>query len=134
MHQVEKISEREACQRQQVTRLRPFYLIIKPSLNCILQPKLPPFSCSLPPSHSEPPSVSVSSELKGMGPGVVGVSERAGGERLARPRAFSQSAMHSLERSERGNPQVLAELAQVIHTPSHTFYSNVFGYMNKILT
>ncbi|XP_058238770.1 protein capicua homolog isoform X3 [Hemibagrus wyckioides] len=62
---------------------------------------------------TEPPSVSVSSELKGMGPGVVGVSERAGGERLARPRAFSQSAMHSLERSERGNPQVLAELAQI---------------------
>ncbi|XP_047666711.1 protein capicua homolog isoform X2 [Tachysurus fulvidraco] len=62
---------------------------------------------------TEPPAVSVSSELKGMGPGVVGVSERAGGERLARPRAFSQSAMHSLERSERSNPQVLAELAQI---------------------
>lgn len=58
-------------------------------------------------------------ELKGMGPSVVGVSERAGGERLARPRAFSQSAMHSLERSERGNPQVLAELAQVIHIHTH---------------
>ncbi|XP_060777522.1 protein capicua homolog isoform X3 [Neoarius graeffei] len=62
---------------------------------------------------TEPPSVSMGAELKGMGPGVVGVSERAGGERLARPRAFSQSAMHSLERSERGNPQVLAELAQI---------------------
>lgn len=71
-------------------------------------------------------------ELKGMGPGVVGVSERAGGERLARPRAFSQSAMHSLERSERGNPQVLAELAQV--KPAHThFRSNVLGYVVKIL-
>ncbi|XP_053480939.1 protein capicua homolog isoform X2 [Ictalurus furcatus] len=62
---------------------------------------------------TEPPSVSMGAELKGMGPSVVGVSERAGGERLARPRAFSQSAMHSLERSERGNPQVLAELAQI---------------------
>ncbi|KAF4088316.1 hypothetical protein AMELA_G00082520 [Ameiurus melas] len=64
---------------------------------------------------TEPPSVSMGAELKGMGPcqSVVGVSERAGGERPARPRAFSQSAMHSLERSERGNPQVLAELAQI---------------------
>lgn len=69
-----------------------------------------------------------------MGPGVVGVSERAGGERLARPRAFSQSAMHSLERSERSNPQVLAELAQVNHTLMYTkVCSNIFGYMNKIL-
>uniref|UniRef100_A0AAY5JZA7 Protein capicua homolog n=1 Tax=Esox lucius TaxID=8010 RepID=A0AAY5JZA7_ESOLU len=32
---------------------------------------------------------------------------------LPRPRAFSQSAMHSLERGERGNTQALAELAQV---------------------
>ncbi|KAF5902362.1 protein capicua isoform X1, partial [Clarias magur] len=62
---------------------------------------------------TEPPSVSMGAELKGMGPGVMGVSDRAGGERLARPRAFSQSAMHSLERSDRGNPQVLAELAQI---------------------
>uniref|UniRef100_A0A8C2FC02 Protein capicua homolog n=1 Tax=Cyprinus carpio TaxID=7962 RepID=A0A8C2FC02_CYPCA len=44
------------------------------------------------------------------------VSERVGGEghgQLPRPRAFSQSAMHNLERSERGSPQALAELAQM---------------------
>ncbi|KAK6326698.1 hypothetical protein J4Q44_G00023430 [Coregonus suidteri] len=56
-------------------------------------------------------------ELKGVGPGLVGVSERNPGEghvgQLSRPRAFSQSAMHSLERSERGNTQALAELAQM---------------------
>uniref|UniRef100_A0A8C4ZZI8 Capicua transcriptional repressor b n=1 Tax=Gadus morhua TaxID=8049 RepID=A0A8C4ZZI8_GADMO len=56
-------------------------------------------------------------ELKGAGPGLVGVSERSAGEghvgQLTRPRAFSQSAMHSLERGERGNTQALAELAQV---------------------
>ncbi|KAG9275974.1 hypothetical protein AMEX_G8220 [Astyanax mexicanus] len=62
---------------------------------------------------TEPPSVTMGAELKGVVPGVVGVSERGGGEGHARPRAFSQSAMHSLERSERGNPQVLAELAQM---------------------
>uniref|UniRef100_A0A673IEU6 Protein capicua homolog n=1 Tax=Sinocyclocheilus rhinocerous TaxID=307959 RepID=A0A673IEU6_9TELE len=51
-----------------------------------------------------------------VGPGMVSVSERVGAEghgQLPRPRAFSQSAMHSLERSERGNPQALAELAQM---------------------
>ncbi|XP_071764933.2 protein capicua homolog [Centroberyx gerrardi] len=62
---------------------------------------------------TEPHSV----ELKGVGPGLVGVSERSTGEghvgQLTRPRAFSQSAMHSLERSERGNTQALAELAQM---------------------
>uniref|UniRef100_A0A8C9TY85 Protein capicua homolog n=1 Tax=Scleropages formosus TaxID=113540 RepID=A0A8C9TY85_SCLFO len=46
-----------------------------------------------------------------------GVAERNVGEgpvgQLTRPRAFSQSAVHSLERSERGNTQALAELAQV---------------------
>ena len=56
-------------------------------------------------------------ELKGVGPGLVGVSERSAGEghvgQLTRPRAFSQSAMHSLERVDRGNTQALAELAQV---------------------
>ncbi|KAL0985086.1 hypothetical protein UPYG_G00152730 [Umbra pygmaea] len=56
-------------------------------------------------------------ELKGVGPGLVGVSERNPGEghmgQLTRPRAFSQSAIHSLERSERGNTQALAELAQM---------------------
>ncbi|XP_062848808.1 protein capicua homolog isoform X2 [Trichomycterus rosablanca] len=62
---------------------------------------------------TEPPSVSMASELKAVGPGVMGMSDRSGGEGHARPRAFSQSAMHSLERSERGNPQVLAELAQM---------------------
>ncbi len=68
--------------------------------------------------NSEPPSVSVGMELKVVGPGMVSVSERVGGEghsQLSRPRAFSQSAMHNLERSERGNPQALAELAQVLH-------------------
>uniref|UniRef100_A0A8C7YMM5 Protein capicua homolog n=1 Tax=Oryzias sinensis TaxID=183150 RepID=A0A8C7YMM5_9TELE len=53
--------------------------------------------------------------LKGVGPGLVGVSERSTAEehvgQLTRPRAFSQSAMHSL--GERGNTQALAELAQV---------------------
>lgn len=65
---------------------------------------------------TEPPTVSVGTELKGVGPGMVSVSERGGGEghgQLPRPRAFSQSAMHNLERSERGNPQALAELAQM---------------------
>lgn len=56
-------------------------------------------------------------ELKGVGQGLVGVSERSAGEghagQLTRPRAFSQSAMHSLERGDRGNTQALAELAQV---------------------
>lgn len=55
-------------------------------------------------------------ELKGVGPGLVGVSERSTAEehvgQLTRPRAFSQSAMHSL--GDRGsNTQALAELAQV---------------------
>uniref|UniRef100_A0A8C1REL8 Protein capicua homolog n=1 Tax=Cyprinus carpio TaxID=7962 RepID=A0A8C1REL8_CYPCA len=65
---------------------------------------------------TEPPSVSMGMELKGVGPGMVSVSERVGAEgqgQLPRPRAFSQSAMHNLERSERGNPQALAELAQM---------------------
>lgn len=57
-------------------------------------------------------------ELKGVGPGLVGMSERSTGEsnvgQLTRPRAFSQSAMHSLERGDRGNPQALSELAQVV--------------------
>lgn len=72
-------------------------------------------------SNSEPPSVSMGMELKGVGPGMVSVSERVGGEghgQLPRPRAFSQSAMHNLERSERSNPQALAELAQVLHMHS----------------
>lgn len=62
-------------------------------------------------------------EMKGVGPGLVGVSERSTGEghvgQLIRPRAFSQSAMHNLERSDRGNTQALAELAQVAeHNPT----------------
>ena len=56
-------------------------------------------------------------ELKGVGPSLVGVSEKSTGEghvgQLTRPRAFSQSAMHSLERGDRANTQALAELAQV---------------------
>ncbi|KAM6968319.1 protein capicua homolog [Aplochiton taeniatus] len=62
---------------------------------------------------TEPHSV----ELKGVGPCMGGASERGAGEgkavQLTRPRAFSQSAMHSLERSDRGNTQALAELAQM---------------------
>ncbi|XP_068179726.1 protein capicua homolog isoform X2 [Antennarius striatus] len=62
---------------------------------------------------TEPHSV----ELKGVGPGIVGISERGAGDghvgQLTRPRAFSQSAMHSLERGDRGNTQALAELAQM---------------------
>ncbi|KAJ3598704.1 hypothetical protein NHX12_000727 [Muraenolepis orangiensis] len=62
---------------------------------------------------TEPHSV----ELKGAGPGLVGGAERSAGEghvgQLTRPRAFSQSAMHTLERGERGNTQALAELAQM---------------------
>lgn len=51
-------------------------------------------------------------DLKGAGPNIAGVSERNTGE--TRPRALSQSAMHSFERGDRGNTQALAELAQVI--------------------
>nr|XP_023665706.1 protein capicua homolog isoform X2 [Paramormyrops kingsleyae] len=82
---------------------------------------------------TEPPSVSLGVDLKGVGPGLVGVAERNLGEgpvgQLPRPRAFSQSAVHSLERSERGNTQALAELAQMCgdgsgqfsgRTPVHT--------------
>ncbi|KAI4811127.1 hypothetical protein KUCAC02_014046 [Chaenocephalus aceratus] len=62
---------------------------------------------------TEPHSV----EMKGVGPGLVGVCERSAAEghvgQLTRPRAFSQSAVHSLERSDRGNTQALAELAQM---------------------
>ncbi|XP_034030313.1 protein capicua homolog isoform X2 [Thalassophryne amazonica] len=62
---------------------------------------------------TEPHSI----ELKGVGPGLMGMSERSTGEghvgQLTRPRAFSQSAVHSLERSDRGNAQALAELAQM---------------------
>ncbi|XP_029115969.1 protein capicua homolog isoform X2 [Scleropages formosus] len=66
---------------------------------------------------TEPPSVSLGVDLKGVGPSLSGVAERNVGEgpvgQLTRPRAFSQSAVHSLERSERGNTQALAELAQM---------------------
>ncbi|KAK7886843.1 hypothetical protein WMY93_026464 [Mugilogobius chulae] len=62
---------------------------------------------------TEPHSV----ELKGVPPGVVGVCERGAveshGSQLTRPRAFSQSAVHSLERSGRNNTQALAELTQM---------------------
>ncbi|XP_038842276.1 protein capicua homolog [Salvelinus namaycush] len=68
-----------------------------------------PLTFSLPEPHGV--------ELKGVGPGLLGVSERNPGEghvgQLPRPRAFSQSAMHSLERSEKGNTQALAELSQM---------------------
>ncbi|XP_044064775.1 protein capicua homolog isoform X2 [Siniperca chuatsi] len=73
---------------------------------------------------TEPHSV----ELKGVGPGLVGVSERNTGEghvgQLTRPRAFSQSAMHSLERGDRGNTQALAELAQMCGDGGNQFSSH----------
>ncbi|KAL4616808.1 hypothetical protein GN956_G22040, partial [Arapaima gigas] len=66
---------------------------------------------------TEPPSVSMGVDLKGVGSGLAGVAERNVGEgpvgQLTRPRAFSQSAVQTLERSERGNTQALAELAQM---------------------
>uniref|UniRef100_A0A8D3C4H9 Protein capicua homolog n=1 Tax=Scophthalmus maximus TaxID=52904 RepID=A0A8D3C4H9_SCOMX len=43
---------------------------------------------------------------------------------LTRPRAFSQSAMHSLERSDRGNTQALAELAQMCGDGGSQFSSH----------
>ncbi|XP_040900073.1 protein capicua homolog isoform X3 [Toxotes jaculatrix] len=71
---------------------------------------------------TEPHSV----ELKGVGPGLA--SERSTGEghvgQLTRPRAFSQSAMHSLERSDRGNTQALAELAQMCGDGGSQFSSH----------
>nr|XP_020466453.1 protein capicua homolog isoform X2 [Monopterus albus] len=73
---------------------------------------------------TEPHSV----ELKGVGPGLVGASERSAGEghagQLTRPRAFSQSAVHSLERSDRGNTQALTELAQMCGDGSSQFSSH----------
>ncbi|XP_030605184.1 protein capicua homolog isoform X6 [Archocentrus centrarchus] len=73
---------------------------------------------------TEPHSV----ELKGVGTGLVGVSERSTGEghasQLTRPRAFSQSAVHSLERSDRGNTQALAELAQMCGDGGNQFSSH----------
>ncbi|CAF90910.1 unnamed protein product, partial [Tetraodon nigroviridis] len=70
---------------------------------------------------TEPHSV----DLKGVGPSLVGVSERNAGE--ARPRALSQSAMHSFERGDRGNTQALAELAQV-GSPAGTREPRVFHF------
>ncbi|CAB1450640.1 unnamed protein product [Pleuronectes platessa] len=71
---------------------------------------------------TEPHSV----ELKGVGPTLV--AERSTGEghvgQLTRPRAFSQSAMHSLERSDRGNTQALAELAQMCGDGGSQFSSH----------
>uniref|UniRef100_A0A8C6KGX7 Protein capicua homolog n=1 Tax=Nothobranchius furzeri TaxID=105023 RepID=A0A8C6KGX7_NOTFU len=65
-------------------------------------------------------------ELKGVGPGLAGMSERSTGEghvgQPSRPRAFSQSAMHSLERGNRANTQALAELAQV----NENLHGNLF--------
>uniref|UniRef100_A0A3Q3KGY0 Protein capicua homolog n=1 Tax=Monopterus albus TaxID=43700 RepID=A0A3Q3KGY0_MONAL len=73
-------------------------------------------------------SMSESTELKGVGPGLVGASERSAGEghagQLTRPRAFSQSAVHSLERSDRGNTQALTELAQMCGDGSSQFSSH----------
>ncbi|CAN9513769.1 unnamed protein product [Ophioblennius macclurei] len=73
---------------------------------------------------TEPHSV----ELKGVIAGVVGVSERSAAEgpagQLTRPRAFSQSAVHSLERGDRGNTQALAELAQMCGDGGSQFSSH----------
>ncbi|XP_051920878.1 protein capicua homolog isoform X2 [Hippocampus zosterae] len=60
-----------------------------------------------------------SAEMKGVaGQGLAGMSERnqtseGHMSQLTRPRAFSQSAVHSMERGDRGNTQALAELAQM---------------------
>uniref|UniRef100_A0A1A8U4U9 Protein capicua homolog n=1 Tax=Nothobranchius furzeri TaxID=105023 RepID=A0A1A8U4U9_NOTFU len=74
---------------------------------------------------TEPHSV----ELKGVGPGLAGMSERSTGEghvgQPSRPRAFSQSAMHSLERGNRANTQALAELAQMCGDGGSQFSSHV---------
>ncbi|KAK2844790.1 hypothetical protein Q5P01_011449 [Channa striata] len=74
---------------------------------------------------TEPHSV----EVKVAGVGLAGVSERSTGEghvgQLARPRAFSQSAMHNLERGDRGNTQALAELAQMCGDGGSQFSSHV---------
>ncbi|KAM9723166.1 protein capicua homolog isoform 2-T3 [Menidia menidia] len=73
---------------------------------------------------TEPHSV----ELKGVGPSLVGVSDKSKGEghvgQLTRPRAFSQSAMHSLERGDRANTQALAELAQMCGDGGSQFSSH----------
>ncbi|XP_061145089.1 protein capicua homolog isoform X2 [Syngnathus typhle] len=64
---------------------------------------------------TEPHSV----EVKGVAaPSLAGMSERsqtAEGHmsQLTRPRAFSQSAVHTMERADRANTQALAELAQM---------------------
>uniref|UniRef100_A0AAY4AD76 Protein capicua homolog n=1 Tax=Denticeps clupeoides TaxID=299321 RepID=A0AAY4AD76_9TELE len=65
---------------------------------------------------AEPPSVSLGMDLKGVGSGLVGVAERGGVEmpvaQLSRPRAFSQSAVHSLEKSDQmACPQKLNSVA-----------------------
>uniref|UniRef100_A0A1A8J0V6 Protein capicua homolog n=1 Tax=Nothobranchius kuhntae TaxID=321403 RepID=A0A1A8J0V6_NOTKU len=74
---------------------------------------------------TEPHSV----ELKGVGPGLAGMSERSTGEghvgQPTRPRAFSQSAIHSLERGNRANTQALAELAQMCGDGGSQFSSHV---------
>uniref|UniRef100_A0A1A8HAI5 Protein capicua homolog n=1 Tax=Nothobranchius korthausae TaxID=1143690 RepID=A0A1A8HAI5_9TELE len=74
---------------------------------------------------TEPHSV----ELKGVGPGLAGMPERSTGEghvgQPTRPRAFSQSAIHSLERGNRANTQALAELAQMCGDGGSQFSSHV---------
>ncbi|XP_061530316.1 protein capicua homolog isoform X2 [Phycodurus eques] len=75
---------------------------------------------------TEPHSV----EMKGVvGPGLAAMSERsqtAEGHlsQLTRPRAFSQSAVHSMERGDRGNTQALAELAQMCGDGGSQFSSH----------
>ncbi|XP_064204078.1 protein capicua homolog [Anguilla rostrata] len=65
---------------------------------------------------TEPQPTSLGAELKGAGPGQSGAAERNAGAglmtQLTRPRAFSQSAVHTLEKRERerGNVQALEEL------------------------
>ncbi|KAG5842486.1 hypothetical protein ANANG_G00178130 [Anguilla anguilla] len=65
---------------------------------------------------TEPQPASLGAELKGAGPGQSGAAERNAGAglmtQLTRPRAFSQSAVHTLEKRERerGNVQALEEL------------------------
>ncbi|XP_051776903.1 protein capicua homolog [Erpetoichthys calabaricus] len=58
-------------------------------------------------------------------PGVASVNERLGGDgtqaQLTRPRAFSHSGVHSLERADRNNTQTLVELAQMCGSTASQF-------------
>lgn len=104
------MSESTGCLHSHIPKYQLIFLEMLQAINN----SPPPLLCPM----IEPHSV----DLKGVGPNLVGVSERNAGE--ARPRALSQSAMHSFERGDRGNTQALAELAQV-GSPAWSFsFSN----------